>query len=139
MRRSRSQIRAAQIAALAAEQEAYEKSVSEAIKVAAFARCDAVEQLYELLDVQPERPIIREGKNGRYEVASDKDETKRTARLIETVTALLGDLSEAPSRPAKADDTHPDEVVSSERSMTSAAPFADASSTRSLGLHPTAA
>lgn len=139
MRRTRSQIRAAQIAALAAEQEAYDKSVSEAIKVAAFARCDAVEQLYELLDVEPERPIIREGKNGRYEVASDKDETKRTARLIETVTALLGDVSETPSRPGAADDVHPDEVASIERSTTSAGPFAAASSTSPLGLRPTAA
>lgn len=75
MSRTRSQIRAAQIAALAAEQEAYDKSVSEAIKVASFARCGAVEQLYEMLDVEPERPIIREGKNGRYGVASDKYET----------------------------------------------------------------
>ncbi|GGD76944.1 hypothetical protein [Microbacterium murale] len=89
MKRTRSQIRAAQIAELAAEQAAHDKSVNDAMKVAAFARCDAVEQLYELLDLKPERPISREGKNGAYEVATDKDEVKRSARLIEAVSALL--------------------------------------------------
>lgn len=89
MRRTRSQIRAAQIAELAAEQAAHEKSVNDAIKVAAFARCDAIEQLYELLDVGPERPIRREGKNGTYDVATDKDEVKRSARLVDAVSALL--------------------------------------------------
>lgn len=92
MRRTRSQIRAAQIAALAAEQEAYDKSVKEAMKVASFARCDAVEQLYELLEVKPEQPNTRAGKNGAYEVATDKDETKRTARLVDAVTALVSAL-----------------------------------------------
>lgn len=89
MRRTRSQIRAAQIAELAAEQAAHEKSVKDAMKVAAFARCDAIEQLYELLDVKPERPIRREGKSGAYEVATDKDEAKRSARLVDAVAALL--------------------------------------------------
>ncbi len=38
MRRTRSRIRAAEIAALAAEQDAHERRVSDAVKVAAFAR-----------------------------------------------------------------------------------------------------
>lgn len=89
MRRTRSQLRAAQIAELAAEQAAYDRSVKDAVKFATFARCDAVEQLYELLDVKPERPIRREGKNGVYEVATDKEETARAARLIDAVASLL--------------------------------------------------
>jgi hypothetical protein len=89
MRRTRSQIRAAEIAALVAEQAAYDKRVNEAIKIAAFARSDAVEQLYELLDVMPERSITRDGKNGTYEVATDKDETKRSARLVDAVAKLV--------------------------------------------------
>lgn len=89
MRRTRSQLRAAQIARLQAEQAAYDKSVKEAMKAAAFARCDAVEQLYELLEVRPERSITREGKNGAYEVATDKDEVKRSARLVEAISGLL--------------------------------------------------
>lgn len=89
MRRTRSQIRAAQIAILVSEQEAYDKSVREAMKAAAFARCDAVEQLYELLEVKPEPPFTRTGKNGSYEVATDKDETKRSARLVDAVVRLI--------------------------------------------------
>jgi hypothetical protein len=89
MRRTRSQIRAAQIAKLVAEQEAHDKRVNDAMKVAAFSRCDAVEQLYELLNVGPERPISRVGKNGAYEVATDKDEAKRSTRLVDAVSALL--------------------------------------------------
>lgn len=89
MRRTRSQLRAAKIAELKAEQAAYDKSVTEAMKVASFARCDAVEQLYELLEIKPERSITRAGKNGTYEVATDKDEVKRSARLIEAVSTLL--------------------------------------------------
>lgn len=89
MRRTRSQLRAAQIAELAAEQAAFDKSVKDAVKFAAFARCDAVEQLYELLDVKPERPIRREGKNGVYEVATDKEEIARASRLIDAVASLL--------------------------------------------------
>lgn len=89
MRRTRSQIRAAQIAELAAEQAAHDARVKDAVKFAAFARCDAVEQLYELLDVRPERPTKRKGRNGPYEVATDKEEVIRTARLIDAVTRLV--------------------------------------------------
>ncbi|MEJ1089405.1 hypothetical protein WDU99_13880 [Microbacterium sp. Mu-80] len=93
MRRTRSQIRAAEIAALIAEQQAYDKKVNDAVKIAALARCDAVEQLYELLDVLPDRPTMRTGKNGPYEVASDKDERKRCARLVDTVANLLATVA----------------------------------------------
>lgn len=94
MKKTKTQIRAEKIAALVAEQNAYDKSVKEAMKLAAFARCDAVEQLYDLLDVKPEPPIAREGKTGRYEVAADKDEAKRSTRLIEAVSALLSEKDE---------------------------------------------
>src|SRR5699024_12483651 len=46
------QRRAEKIAALMAEQQAYEVQVKEAVKSAAFARCDAVEQLYDVLGVE---------------------------------------------------------------------------------------
>lgn len=70
------------------------------MKSAATARCDAVEQLYELLDVPPEKPITRDGKNGRYEVATDKDESKRASRLVEAVTLLLAREDEPVPHPA---------------------------------------
>ena len=104
MRKTKSQIRAEKIAALVAEQDAYDNNVKEAIKLASFARCDAVEQLYELLAVKPEPSIAREGKNGRYEVAADKDEAKRGARLIEAVSALLSDKDEQKSQPVGVHD-----------------------------------
>lgn len=103
MKRTRSQLRAAQIAELAAEQAAHEKRVNDAMKVAAFARCDAIEQLYELLDVKPERPIRREGKNGAYEVTTDKDEVKRSARLVDVVAALLTDFESHRTTPQLGD------------------------------------
>lgn len=129
MRRTRSQLRAAQIAALQAEQDAYDKKVNDAIKVAAFARCDAVEQLYELLDVKPEPPIVRDGKHGRYEVASDKDETKRAARLIEAVTVLLSNEEQDTTQPVRSDRQLLVTAAVSPPQVASAAPVATTSST----------
>lgn len=132
MRRTRSQLRAAQIAQLAAEQAAYEKSVNEAMKAAAFARCDAVEQLYELLDVKPEPPITRDGKNGPYEVATDKDEVKRSVRLIDAVSRLLTAVeAQAPlgaARVANGEAPHGD--------ATAVQPFARAMPGQLAGLQP---
>ncbi|MDP3949507.1 hypothetical protein [Microbacterium sp.] len=88
MRKTRSQIRAEQIAQLQAEQAEHEKNVEAAMKVAKYSRCAVVEELYELLDVRSEqRP--RESKNGVIQVSTDKDESKRTARLLDAVTRLL--------------------------------------------------
>lgn len=90
MRKTRTQLRAEQIAQLQAEQAEHERSVETAMKVAKYARCAVVEELYELLDVRAEhRP--RESKNGVIHVSTDKDETKRTARLLETVSQLLAE------------------------------------------------
>lgn len=91
MRRTKSQLRAEQIARLQAEQEAYERNVRESVKSAAFARCAAVEELYEMLGVTPERPKTREGRSGQVQVSSDKDETKRSRRLLETIAEVLAE------------------------------------------------
>ncbi|SDS55520.1 hypothetical protein [Microterricola viridarii] len=91
MRRTKSQIRAEQIAKLHAEQEAYDRRVKESVKTAAFARCAAAEELYEMLRIEPEKPATREGKNGPVQVSTDKDETKRSARLVEAVALLVGE------------------------------------------------
>ena len=69
------QRRAAQLAKLQAEQEQYEKAVVEAQENAAFARCKAVEELYELLEVKKTR--------------NDKDETKRAEKLVEAIGKLV--------------------------------------------------
>lgn len=138
MRRTRSQLRAAQIAALQAEQEAYDKNVNDAIKVAAFARCDAVEQLYELLDVKPEPPIIRDGKHGRYEVASDKDETKRAAHLIEAVTILLSNQEPVTTQPVMSERRHLDQATEATPQMTSSAPVATDSGAPTTVMQPAA-
>ncbi|MGO2616111.1 hypothetical protein [Arthrobacter rhombi] len=100
MSKTNVQRRAEKIAALMAEQQVYEAQVKEAVKSAAFARCDAVEQLYDVLDVEPEPKGQRRQKEGAVvEVATDKDETKRAARLVEAVMALVEDRrAPAPSR-----------------------------------------
>lgn len=94
MRRTRSQMRAAQIAALVAEQEEHDRRVQAAVKHAAIARCDAVEQLYELLEIDPEPTSVRAGKGGPREVSSDKDEAKRSSRLVDAVVALIPNPTE---------------------------------------------
>ncbi|WP_138946837.1 hypothetical protein [Plantibacter sp. M259] len=91
MRRTKSQVRAEQIARLQKEQEAYERNIRESVKSAAFARCAAVEELYEMLGVAPERPKTREGRSGLVLVSSDKDETKRAGRLVEAVARLAAE------------------------------------------------
>lgn len=94
MRRTRSQLRAEQIAKLQAEQDAYDRSVKESVKAAALARCAAVEELYEMLGVKPEQAKTREGKSGPVQVSSDKDEAKRSARLVEAVARLVAERDE---------------------------------------------
>lgn len=94
MRRTRSQLRAEQIAKLQAEQEAYDRGVKEAIRVAAPARCAAVEELYEMLGVEQEKPMTRSGKNGPVQVSTDKGEAKRSMRLVEAVAQLVAEHDE---------------------------------------------
>ncbi|WP_161594095.1 hypothetical protein [Microbacterium sp. RG1] len=137
MRRTQSQLRAAQIAKLLAEEEAHRRSVNDAMKVAAFARCNAVEELYELLEIKAERPILRAGKNGQREVASDRDESKRCARLIERVADLLTACS-----PAKSMETTPGSAqiiggLHTERTWATEQPFVDPAPLPLEGSRPT--
>ena len=69
------QRRAAQLAQLQAEQERYDKAIEDAVENAAEARCRAVEELYELLEVGKTR--------------NDKDESRRAAKLVERVSTLI--------------------------------------------------
>ena len=69
------QRRAAQLAQLQAEQERYDKAIEDAVENAAEARCKAVEELYELLEVGKTR--------------NDKDEARRAAKLVERVSTLI--------------------------------------------------
>ncbi|MFI8411761.1 hypothetical protein ACIGB6_04605 [Paeniglutamicibacter gangotriensis] len=75
------QRRAAQLAQLQAEQERYDKAIEDAVENAAEARCKAVEELYELLEVGKTR--------------NDKDEARRAAKLVERVSALIEQLAES--------------------------------------------
>lgn len=100
--RTRREVRAHQIAALVAEQEAEEREVRGAIKHAAFARCDAVQQLYETLGVAPEKPLVRQSKNGPQEVSQDRDETKRAARLVAAVGSLMAEVERLRTEVAQA-------------------------------------
>lgn len=134
MRRTRSQIRAAQIAELVAEQEAHDRRVKDAMKVAAFTRCDAVEQLYELLHVKPERPISRAGKNGAYEVATDKDEVKRSARLVDAVSALLTAAESHPATPQPSDGGRTADSPAARTEAANDQRFAQASTDQLAGL-----
>ena len=94
MRKTKSQLRAEQIAKLHAEQDAYDRKVKESVKTSAFARCAAVEELYEMLSVKQEQPTTREGKNGPVQVSTDKDEAKRSGRLVEAIARLVAERDE---------------------------------------------
>jgi hypothetical protein len=95
MRKTKTQVRAEQIAKLQSEQDAYDKNVKESVKTAAFARCAAVEELYDLLGIEHEKASTREGKNGPVQVSTDKDETKRSNRLVEAVSRLVAGRDES--------------------------------------------
>lgn len=62
---------------LRAEEAAHLAAVSRAVEEAAYARCDAVEQLYEMLQIEP--------------VEGDPEETQRAENLVREVAFLLGD------------------------------------------------
>lgn len=88
MRRTASQLRAEKIAALQAEQAEYEKRVQDASKLASHARCAVVEDLYELFNIEAEQRV-RQGRSGSFPVSADRDESKRSAKLLDAVTRLL--------------------------------------------------
>lgn len=103
MRMTTSQLRAKQIADLQAQQLAYERKIEDALKSAGYARCAVVEDLYELMGIEASQRK-RKNRNGEIiQVISDRDESDRTARLIEAVSALLSSstpLSASLSAPA---------------------------------------
>lgn len=110
MAMTKAQRRIEKMASLAAEQAEYEKRVKIATKRAAFARCEAVEQLYEMFDIEEEpgtqRVTKRDGVERAIEVACDRDESKRAARLVAAVEALVieqqraaGDREALPASP----------------------------------------
>lgn len=84
------QRRAAQLAQLQAEQEQYDKAIEDAVENAAEARCKAVEELYELLEVGKTR--------------NDKDEARRASKLVERVSALIAQLAESHDEEAPKED-----------------------------------
>jgi hypothetical protein len=59
-----------------------------------LARCSAVEGLHEVLGVKPEPAMTREGKNAPVQVSTDKDETKRSARLLEAAAPIIAERDE---------------------------------------------
>src|SRR5699024_9561102 len=83
------QRRAAQLAQLQAEQERYDKAIEDAVENAAEARCKAVEELYELLEVGKTR--------------NDKDGARRAAKLVERVAALVEQWAESDGEEAPTD------------------------------------
>lgn len=105
-KKTKRELRAQQIAALVAEQEAEDKAVKESMKHAAFARCDAVQQLYQLLGIAPESPRKRQGQDGViHEVAQDRDETKRAARLVAAVASLSAGVERSGVEPQRSQST----------------------------------
>jgi len=93
MRLTKSQLRAEQIARLQAEQAEHDRKIEAAVKTAAYARCAAVEELYELFGIEPEQRS-RSSKNGTIHVSTDRDEAKRTARLVDAVARLASHPNE---------------------------------------------
>lgn len=87
--------------AIEAEEAAADKAAEEALKRAGLARSRAVEELYDLLGIN-EETTTRARKDGTSRVVrTDRDETRRAARLVEAVVALVdraGGMTEQPSR-----------------------------------------
>lgn len=106
------QRRAAQLAELVRQQAeleaaetAYERAVRDAVGRAGYARCEAVETLYELLGID-EITTTRTRRGVVQTVRTDTDETQRAQRLVEAVTALMAQATSgtraAPAVPAGA-------------------------------------
>lgn len=88
--KTKAQIRSEQLQQLLAEQEEHNNKIKAAMKSSAFARCAAVEDLYELLGIEPTAPQHRQRKDGTIEQRqSDRAEDKRAARLVKAVGKLL--------------------------------------------------
>lgn len=80
---------AAQQKAIEAEEAAYEATIKAAMGKAAGARVRAVEELYDLLDIAPVVTVRRRPDGTEQTLATDRDETKRAAQLVEAVAALV--------------------------------------------------
>lgn len=87
--------------AIEAEEAAADRAAQEALKRAGLARSRAVEELYDLLGID-EETTTRTRKDGTSRtVRTDRDETRRAARLVEAVVAMVdraGGMTEQPSR-----------------------------------------
>jgi len=101
---------AARKRAIEAEEKADEKAVDEALKHAGRARCAAVEELYALLDIEEDFTVstLKDGTVRR--TRRDRDETKRAARLVEAVVALVSSRDDA-AEPVEAGIELPREAV----------------------------
>lgn len=91
----RAAVLAAQQAQLEAEQAAHEQRIEVAVQEAARARCAAVEDLYELLGVEPVTRTRKRGGRLR-EVNDDPGEVKRARALVDAVVELLGRVQDLP-------------------------------------------
>lgn len=93
---------AARKAAIEAEELADKKALKDALKYAAEARVGAVEELYELFGIEEEvtETVTKDGVVRR--MRKDRDETKRTARLVERVVALVAEHGLPVEAPAEA-------------------------------------
>lgn len=74
---------------LEAEETAHEKAVRKAVETAGYARAAAVDELYELLGIEPEKTSRKRADGSTVTVHPDRDETRRARRLVEAVQALL--------------------------------------------------
>lgn len=101
---------AAKKRAIEAEEKADEKAVVDAQKYASRARCAAVEELYELLGIAADvtETTLKDGTVRR--TRRDRDETKRAARLVEAVVALVSSRDDA-AEPVEAGIELPREAV----------------------------
>lgn len=82
---------AAKRAAIEAEAEAEKKALDEAFQRAGRARTAAVEELYEVFGID-EDVVVSTTKGGtERRTRKDRDETKRAARLVEAVVALVAE------------------------------------------------
>lgn len=121
MRRTTSQLRAEKIAALQAEQAEYEKRIQDASKFASHARRAVVEDLYELFGIEAEQRV-RQGRSGAFPVSADRDESKRSARLLDAVSQLLErDAARPTTRPSTLEPGRADHSLSAGESPAEAA------------------
>ncbi|PWH04969.1 hypothetical protein DEO23_15670 [Brachybacterium endophyticum] len=78
-----------QLEAVQSEAKGQEAALQTAAKVAGLSAYRVVDALYDLLEVVPETPTTRSGKNGTVEVPVDKTEEVRTERLLTMLETVI--------------------------------------------------